>query len=300
MKFLLIGGDGFLGRGLQDELRLLNINFKSIDKKDYNLCYIHSVDHLIKDLKDITHIVLLASNVGVDTFKTRPYQAMNENINMFDNVIDAAVEASTKYNKKFNFIFYSTSEIFWSLDSIKDKITENTEFNFFNNLQNPRSNYARIKFEIEDELKDVFFKQYFEKILILRPFNISGKYQKRGVFYKMVKSAMENNYIDFRIDTTRSITPDWMASELAVKYILNMDKQYDVKHIVDPFGSCTLEFLAKTIKDILEHNYNKKDIKLVAHYPDEDIKYRHIDVVNQNKLYMKEMFKKIIERMLNE
>ena len=68
-KFCLLGGNGFLGLGLQDVLRSKSIPFVSIDKSDVDL----ADSTKIKDIQDCipsntTHIVLLAANLGRKLF----------------------------------------------------------------------------------------------------------------------------------------------------------------------------------------------------------------------------------------
>lgn len=79
MKILLFGGDGFLGQGLQEELKLRDIQFKSIDKNDFDLTDYSNLNKCIDELNDISHIVILASKIGVDIFNNDAISASNYN-----------------------------------------------------------------------------------------------------------------------------------------------------------------------------------------------------------------------------
>ena len=72
MKVILFGGSGFLGQGLQEEFRNRNIDFKSIDKEDYDLINYKNLDKCIEDLKNISHVVILASKIGANLFISNP------------------------------------------------------------------------------------------------------------------------------------------------------------------------------------------------------------------------------------
>ena len=64
MRVLLLGGNGFLGTGLQKELNNRKVDFISIDKDDIDLVDKYSANKLVDILENITHVVILASNIG--------------------------------------------------------------------------------------------------------------------------------------------------------------------------------------------------------------------------------------------
>ena len=80
---LLIGGDGFLGKGLQAELSARNVNFTSIDKTQYDMTKAPDADDfglLEPFFNDATHIVMLAAYVGAKLFNSsaaKPAAAAN-------------------------------------------------------------------------------------------------------------------------------------------------------------------------------------------------------------------------------
>ena len=83
MNVLLIGGDGFLGKGLQSELSARNICVTSIDKTQYDMT--KTPDDAAFDMLDgyfraATHVVMLAAYVGSKLFNSsaaKPAAAAN-------------------------------------------------------------------------------------------------------------------------------------------------------------------------------------------------------------------------------
>lgn len=302
-KFLLIGGEGFLGKGLQEELSNKCIRYKSIDIHNYDLTKPENIQYLVNDLHDITHIVLLASKVGAYLFEDEENakQAGIENRLIFENVIEAVKTAYSIYKKQFVFIYYSSCEIFWSLKNKKTYIDLDTPVNY--NMDITRSCYAHEKYRAEQVLKKLHEENTcLKSVRILRPFNISGKYEQRGVVYYMLYSALKTNTICYNRDTTRTITPDWIARQLAVEYSLIDNNEYSVHHLVDSNNSFTLKWLATMIKYVLEEKYRFKNIKLKSNKPDKTIRYRQTCKINKLKhvYYFLPKLELIIERIIND
>lgn len=269
MKILLLGGDGFLGQGLQEELKSRNIDFKSIDKNDFDLINYANLDKCIDELKDVTHVVILASKIGAELFNTHPVSSSKYNEQIHKFIFDTIKTASIKYSQSYNVTYYSTSETYGSLDSINDVITENTPYDFIAN--HDRYLYSYVKYQAESD----YFKLNYEhpeivsSIKIIHPFNIYGKNQKRGVVYKMIKNALSKNVITYADDTTRTLTGLTLASKKSVDVILSNSNQH--ANIADDRCSLTMKSLAYIIKDIL----NLTNVEIVKCSPDELIRYRH-------------------------
>lgn len=269
MKILLLGGDGFLGQGLQEELKSRNIDFKSIDKKDFDLINYVNLDKCVDELKDATHVVILASKIGAELFNAHPFPAAQYNKQIHEFIYDAIKNASKKYSQSYNITYYSTSEIYGSLDSKNDVITENTLYEFIAN--HDRYLYSYVKYQAESD----YFKLNHEhpeivsSIKIIHPFNIYGKNQKRGVVYKMIKTALSKNTIIYADDTTRTMTGLKFANKKSVDVILSNVNQH--LNIVDDRCSLTMKSLAYIIKDILQLT----DVEIIKCLPDDKIRYRH-------------------------
>lgn len=272
MKILLLGGDGFLGQGLQEELLSRNIDFKSIDKKDFDLINYANLDKCVDELKDATHVVILASKIGAELFNTNPVSSSKYNEQIHKFIFDAIKIASQKYSTAYNVTYYSTSETYGSLNSINDVITNNTPYDFIKNHN--RYLYSYVKYQAESEYFKLNYKhpEIVSSVKIIHPFNIYGKNQKRGVVYKMIKSALVNSTISYSRDTTRTMTGLKFASRSSVDVILSDVNQH--ANIADNRCSLSMKSLAHIIKDILMLN----DIELVETSTDKLIQYRHTSI----------------------
>ena len=270
MSILLLGGNGFLGSGLQDELKNRRICYKSIDKEDYDLINYANINKCVDDLKDATHVVVLASKIGIELFNADPISASKYNSLIHNFIIDAIKAASKLYQKSYNVTYYSTSEVYGSLKNKDEVITEHTPYSFIQN--NDRYLYSYVKHQAETD----YFKLNYEhpeivsSIKIVHPFNIYGKYQQRGVAYSMVKSALEQNVIWYNEYTTRTLTSLKLASKMSVDVILSDTSKH--VNVADPRCSLTLKSLAYIIKDILDI----PNIMFVSRPPDKLIQYRHV------------------------
>ncbi len=287
MNVLLLGGDGFLGQGLQQEFSYRDIQYKSLDIKDFDLHDVKNISKLTDSLEKYDNIVMLASKLGVKLFEIDPINAANYNKQIYDNVISAIKLASEKFKKSFNVTYYSTSEVFCSQKSINDFITENTSYNF--DYSNPRHLYAYVKWQAEDELFKINSKhpEIISTVKIIRPFNIYGRNQKRGVLYDMIKSVLKDNTIFYSKDTTRSMTDIDMTNIMSTDIILST-KNLKI-NIVDARNSLTMEALANIVNDVLCLN-----CELIELPKDKSIQYRHVSIVNNNIELSKNIMKQHI------
>ena len=133
------------------------------------------MDKCIADLEHATHVVVLASKVGIDLFNADPVPASRYNELVHNFVLDAVKAASLLYKKAYNVTYYSTSEVYGSLPSKDAVITECTPYSFIQN--NDRYLYSYVKHKAETD----YFKLSFAHpetvscIKIVHPFNVYGK-----------------------------------------------------------------------------------------------------------------------------
>lgn len=292
-NFLLLGGNGFLGKGLQNELSNRKLNFRSIDIDECDFSNSDCIDFLIPEICSSTHIVLLASKIGVKLFRTNPIESAEENKQIFNNVIGAVIKANTP----IQFSYYSTCEIFGSSKSIDEFITLETKPNFVHSL---RRLYAKTKYEAELQIQELSksYPNIIQEWKIFRPFNVSGKNQRRGVVFEMVKSAICDQEIHFSDQTTRTFTPIDVASRMAVDAMLQHGNK--IYHLVDEQNSTFMQTLATNIAEILTENNIVSNIKLIRDDPDFELQYRNVGFPNANVASMKTKLKTIVLGIVND
>ena len=191
-KIMLFGGEGFLGKGLQDELDKRDIAFKSIDimKDGIDLADETCIGKCVEELSDVTHVVLLASKVGAVLFNddSKAEEAYKENKAIAKNVLTAVRQAALRYNKKFSFTYYSSCELFGNVD-LKSKDESKP---YIISTSKKRYLYSKAKADFEEELKALLKcnDSPLSDVKIIRPFNVYGKGQKRGVAWKMIYDGL--------------------------------------------------------------------------------------------------------------
>lgn len=303
-NILLLGGNGFLGRGLRDELTARNIShnwvdINGIDESDYRYVDLTNEiynEKLLKFIENATHIVILAAKVGRKIFNNDPISNAEYNKTIIDNVLHNIEYAAYKYNKKYDVTFYSTCEIFGSLKSPNDLITVYTEPSF---IDDNRKMYSIQKYNTESELDFLFnFYNYLSNLKIIRPFNVSGKHQRRGVVYDMVESAYKHNTIWYNDDTTRTLTSAKYAQNESTNIILSEEHgRYNLTENITIY----MEELANEIANVVG-NVKNKSIELVKRPPDDKIRYRQTSLPNgtydKNKIY--EIISEVLEYIEND
>lgn len=92
-KVLLLGGAGFLGKGLARSLRARGRETAVIDRVDCDFADAASVLYLARAMTGFSHVFLLASQVGKDLFESTPAVAGAINRRIYDNVMTALLDA---------------------------------------------------------------------------------------------------------------------------------------------------------------------------------------------------------------
>jgi UDP-glucose 4-epimerase len=185
MKILITGSSGFLGNYLCKNL--IGQKITGVDKSincmdgcDYfftNL--LKNSTELENIISGIDLVIHLASPVGVENIDKNSYSFLNEmlkiNLNLFNLV--------SKYNKKI--IFFSTSEVY--LNNSNAKEDHNLTIGSPNKL---RWGYASGKLTSE-----FLCKSLCKNNIIVRPFNITGVGDNKGVLYNFMNSIKNNRNI---------------------------------------------------------------------------------------------------------
>ena len=171
-KILITGSSGFIGKNLIDKLKNYQILYDSKNKKHFNL-YLTS---LIKKQTKVDVVIHTAGKTPYSNFLT--YKDFFEN-NLFStlHVLDFCVK-----NKVKKLIFLS-SYVYGI--STKKKVNENHKIK-------PNTPYSMSKY-LSEQLCEFYHRFYGLNIIILRPFNIYGKYQKKGFFISNVINSLNTD-----------------------------------------------------------------------------------------------------------
>ena len=176
---------------------------------------------------------------------------------------------------KTSLFYYSTSEVYWSMPSPDIYIDEFIVPGIGIDYSNPRAVYAAGKLYAERNLADrerFFGGSDFSAVNIIRPFNVYGPGQQRGVMYSMLKSGMAEGKIRYSEDTTRTLT--------SLSYISGKTADLLGKRgfrAVNMFNgiSTDMKTLAIAVKKFLTWKYDGKfKVDLKALPPDASIRYR--------------------------
>ena len=284
-KFLLLGGNGFLGNNLVDELQRRNISFTVCDKDDIDLTNDSSIVKIANVIiqEQITDLVCLASNVGIETFNNEKsaLDASIDNIKMLTNIVN-----SIKYAKRndLNVSWYSTSEVFGSFTDYA---------NFTVTTQSCRSAYSQIKILGETFFKSMKMQGAVKNVHIVRPFNPSGRYQTRGVVFDMFNTALRYKKIIYRRNTTRMISDVIEFTKNSLNDML-LDESTE-NNYYDSSLSMELKTLAKIIQRYVLEKFNI-DAKIIEIENDPSVQFRHIGNLS-NFDNCKEKIYKILDQM---
>ena len=283
MNVLLLGGEGFLGKNLQEELSRRHIQFVSRDIEDYDMSKQSSVRELVADLENVTHVVMLASKIGAKLFESDPLPSGKYNDLIVDNFITSLVKAAQKTGMKRDVMYYSSSEVFWSQKSSSDIIDSSSTFRF--NMDNPRSVYSFVKMKAELVLQSLCKSDFAVSALkTVYPFNVVGKHQHRGVAYEMMRDALTKHIITYADDTVRTMTGAQLASQIACDAILKSSSC----RVLQADNRCTVSM--KMLAKIVARASGEK-CSFVKMPPDKTIQYRQTSSFEDTHVHMEEVAK---------
>ena len=300
---VLIGGEGFLGRNLKETLEIDGkFSVYTIDRTsgDFKIDLEDpaSTDKLLeyfRKFKDIPKIVLLASHIGSVEFNNNGVALGRKNNRIMTSINTFLEEYSRLKAKPLEVFFYSTSEVYGSLSSMREKITTESETPKVSQ-EIPRFRYSCGKRSEENTLKRMYDENILSHLVIFRPFNVSGRFQRRGVLFQMLKDAVKTGTIVYSGDTTRTITPVGTANMMALEHI-SKNSGYEIVNMADPRFSITMEKLAECVKDYMKKKRHKI-CSMVAREPDKYIRYRHVS--NLMEGFDKEIMDEVIDDVYRE
>ena len=273
--FYLLGGGGFIGSNFQEQfpdnkyliydlqfnyhnpnntyfrIDLSKINFT---KDDIEVLDIHKFDK-----ENIVNVLVLAANLGI-------FKVINDNQYLDNEILLQEkqvqfVKELCNYYKEVNVVYFSTSEIYGDISLMKEDGVNQIHLkeDFYK-----RRRYATTKLLYEDrylELKDNYKNL---NLLIIRPFNVVGKYQNPNfVIPKMIIDGKLNQKIEvYNGSQERSFIHVYDFNNYLIFLLkkikeINSDKyNYYSFNIANLKNHVKIRFLAQIIQKILYEKFN--------------------------------------------
>jgi len=275
-KNILLGGGGFIGTNIQEQFPdisffVYDIKFKkqfkqnryfNIDLKelDFISLILEKLELLPKDepKENIINIFVLAANLGVkNVIEDESY--LRKEIKLQENLANLCEIFGSQYSEKeINIIYFSTSEIYGDVQLMKEdaynKINLKEEFY-------KRRRYATTKLLFEDRYYEIFDKYRNINLLVIRPFNVVGKYQDENfVIPKMIIDGKLHQKIEvYQGSQERSFIHVYDFNQYVFQLLENIKEinlKYKTFNIANLKNHVKISFLAQIIQKILYDKYN--------------------------------------------
>jgi len=270
--FYLLGGGGFIGSNFQRQfpdnkylIYDLQFNYHNpnstyfridLSKINFTKDEIEIFDIHKFDKESTVNVLVLAANLGI-------FKVINDNQYLDNEILLQEkqvqfVKELCNYYKEVNVIYFSTSEIYGDAKIMKEDGINQMQLkeDFYK-----RRRYATTKLLYEDrylELKDIYDNM---NLLIIRPFNVVGKYQDPNfVIPKMIIDGKLNQKIEvYNGSQERSFIHVHDFNNylmLLLKNIKEINLKYYSFNIANLKNHVKIEFLAQLIQKILYDKFN--------------------------------------------
>ncbi len=274
-KNILLGGGGFIGTNIQEQFPdisffVYDINFKKrfsqnkyfktdLKELDFSSFYLDKIKLIPKeDIKENEiNLFILAANLGIkNVINDESY--LRKEIKLQENLANLCEIFSTWYpNKEINIIYFSTSEIYGDVPLMKEDAYNKIKLkeDFYK-----RRRYATVKLLFEDRYYEIYDKYKNVNLLVIRPFNVVGKYQDQNfVIPKMIIDGKMNQKIKvYHGSQERSFIHVYDFNNYLFQLLENIKEinlKYKTFNIANLKNHIKIEFLARVIQKILYDKY---------------------------------------------
>lgn len=270
MKILITGGDGFIGRACIEDWSNIH-DITSLDKKSgVDLCSdTYTLEWSIAECDVVYHA---ASPVGIDLIDAHRDSFLNDMIKMNLKVFNLV----KKHNKKI--VFFSTSEVYKECQEAKeeDDLT-------IGSPDVPRWGYASGKLTSE-----FLCKSLCRQSVIIRPFNISGKGDCKGVLSSFIRSIKSGQDIVVHGDGSQTRAFCDVRDLVGFLNALNTKKfEGQIYNVGNPKNKISMFKLAQLCKTLAGSNVDivLSDYSTRFSKEHRDILKRSPDCTKMNALY---------------
>ena len=270
MKILITGGDGFIGQACIESWSNIH-DITSLDKKSgVDLCSdSYALEWSIANCDIVYHA---ASPVGIAFIDTHRDSFLNDMIKMNLKVFNLV----KKYNKKI--VFFSTSEVYKDCE----RATE-TDNLIIGSPDIPRWGYASGKLTSE-----FLCKNLCQQSVIIRPFNISGRGDRKGVLSTFIHSIKSSQDIVVHGDGTQTRAFCDVRDLVGFLDVINTQKfNGQIYNVGNLKNEISIFELAKLCKKISGSSVNISLSEYSTHFSSEhrDILKRSPNCSKMNELY---------------
>jgi UDP-glucose 4-epimerase len=177
MKILITGGDGFIGKACAKHWSSIH-DVTSLDRASgVDLCWDSPIlEYSIIDCDIIYH---LASPVGINLIDRHSDSFLNDMLKINLKVFNLV----KKYNKKI--VFFSTSEVYKDCDDARED----------DDLVIGCPQYSRWGYASGKLTSEFLCKSLCPQSTIIRPFNVCGKGDRKGVLFSLINAIKSNKDI---------------------------------------------------------------------------------------------------------
>jgi UDP-glucose 4-epimerase len=270
MKILITGGDGFIGRSCVENWSNIH-DVTSLDKKSgVDLCSDScTLEWSIANCDVVYHA---ASPVGIDHIDQHRDSFLNDMIKMNLKVFNLV----KKYNRKI--VFFSTSEVYKECENARE-----TDDLTIGSPDVPRWGYASGKLTSE-----FLCKSLCSQCIIIRPFNISGRGDRKGVLSSFMHSIKTSQDIVVHGDGTQTRAFCDVRDLVGFLNILNTQKfNGQIYNVGNPKNEISIRELANLCKKISGSGVNISLSEYSTRFSSEhrDISKRSPNCSKMNELY---------------
>jgi UDP-glucose 4-epimerase len=285
MKYMIIGGGGFIGSNLCDLLldrghRVHCVDtFTTSSKKNLDNAFQNSrfrflgTDYRFKDLKDCDGVFILAGSVGNRYVDENPQFSIENNISLTKKIFTDAEHLALKV------MYFSTSEVYGDRST---PMSEDMELHIGNPTK-LRWGYACSKL-----MNEFYALSHNFPCIIIRPFNISGKRQVDTygmVIPSMIRKAISNEPIEV-YGTGKQIRCFCHIDDAVIAfYRLMLDKNIyqDIFNVGNPSNMISIDELAREVIRVVGCQHHIRHVEygktFSKNYADIDIRIPSIQKI---------------------
>jgi UDP-glucose 4-epimerase len=270
MKILITGGDGFIGRACVESWSSIH-DISSLDKKSgVDLCAdSFALEWSISNCDVVYH---LASPVGIELIDAHRDSFLNDMIKMNLKVFNLV----KKHNKRV--VFFSTSEVYKECAGAVE-----TDDLTIGSSDIPRWGYASGKLTSE-----FLCKSLCPQCVIVRPFNISGRGDRKGVLSSFIHNIKSGKDIVVHGDGTQTRAFCDVRDLVGFLDVLNIQKfSGQIYNVGNPKNEISIFELAQLCKTLSDSAVDIHLSDYSTHFSKEhrDILKRSPDCTRMNALY---------------